>query len=133
MANRMKWQLIDHQAIVEIDDKPVRFDLSKLFMDFVNMDDVQKNVIYYGLKQKLADSCARKSDETLNTEETIDQLNATYARLCDGNWSSPRAVGRKVTPESLLRGIEKLAGEAGNEISDDVREKLLKLFENKSK
>ena len=65
-----------------------RFDITKIFPDFKAYDKVQKNVIVYGLKQKLSDQTARSKDQTLtNTEKAAQLWMKTWELLQTGEWS----------------------------------------------
>jgi len=86
--SNLSWDLVDTKLIVTIlaTKKKLSFDLIKLFPDYAKMNDVQKKVIAYGVKQKLADKCAREKDVKLTPAEMESELSALWDRLVSGIW-----------------------------------------------
>ena len=82
-STRMKWALDGNIAKVQIaEDTSAEFDVSRL-----TDDDVLGNIRFYGVKQKLADSCARRADETLTPAEKKAQMEDVFERLVAGDWN----------------------------------------------
>ena len=97
------------------------FDLSELFDNVEDFNEVQINTVAYGIKQKLADSCARPKELTLTGEERVAQLDAVWARLLEGDWNQ-KGVTRGV-------GIKKSDLELAYEKADDAdKATMRKLF-----
>jgi len=63
------------------------FDLTKVFSDFNKMTEVQKLVIVYGIKQKLADTTARPADEKLTAAERDAAMTKLYGQIVTGTWA----------------------------------------------
>jgi hypothetical protein len=63
------------------------FELVELFPDFTTMADIQKQVIVYGIKQKLMDKGA---SEIADTEGKIVSAKNKFADLVAGKWSGDR-------------------------------------------
>ncbi len=81
--SRMKWKLDGDIAKVQIaDDVSAEFDVSQLVDE-----EVLKNITFYGVKQKLADSTARRKDELLTAVEKKVQMEDVFERLVAGDWN----------------------------------------------
>jgi len=63
------------------------FDLSKLYPNFLEYTDVQKQLIVYGVKQKLADS---GSSEIGSVVGKVQAARDKWQELIDGKWSGTR-------------------------------------------
>jgi len=68
-------------------DLPAKFDLIKLFPDFKEYSDVQKQLVVYGVKQKLSDSGA---NEVANFGGKIKNAKDKWQELLDGKWKGAR-------------------------------------------
>ena len=86
--SNLSWELADSKLTVTVLATKVKltFDLAKIYPGFDKMTDVQKKLIAYGTKQKLADKVAKPSDEKLTPAEMKLELDALWKRLCDGVW-----------------------------------------------
>lgn len=62
------------------------FDVSKIYANFDEMNDIQKQIIVYGSKQKLADCGASVS----TAEEKSEKAKAKWIELLDGKWIGER-------------------------------------------
>lgn len=77
-------------------DPIFRCDLTKLFPDFNDLNEVQQMVVEYGVKQKLSDSCARSKEQKLSRSELTAQLKETWDMIVNGEWI------KKVVPKTPL-------------------------------
>jgi hypothetical protein len=110
MKRTMKWSLEEGSLIathLDEEDYYSRFDLDMLFPDFDTMTEVQQMLIAYGVKQKLADSCARSKEVSLNAFERHTQMNEVWHTLLTGKW---KEAGKG--KESLQKKISKAEAEA---------------------
>lgn len=111
-----------------VKDPLVRYNIKDLFKDWDTFVKVQKNVIEYGIKQKLADSTARPSDSKLSKKEVVKQLDETWALLKSGKWNKKRVaatplehaqkekeelqeVMKKTIEAAMTQGLDKKAAE----------------------
>jgi hypothetical protein len=88
MAERsMSWALVEETGILTVThkdvspEKAVDFDLCLIFEDFKELEHVQKQVIAYGVKQRLSDKTAKNSDEKLTVNERIVTMSNIWNRL----------------------------------------------------
>jgi hypothetical protein len=88
MAERsMSWALVEETGILTVThkdvnpEKAVDFDLNLIFEDFKELEHVQKQVIAYGVKQRLSDKTAKNSDEKLTVNERIVTMSNIWNRL----------------------------------------------------
>ena len=86
--SNLSWDLADSKLTVTVLATKVKltFDLAKIYPGFDKMTDVQKKLIAYGTKQKLADKVAKPTDEKLTPAEMQAELKALWDRLVDGVW-----------------------------------------------
>ena len=86
--SNLSWDVAGTALVVTIlaSKKKLTFDLAKIFPDYAKMTDVQRKIVAYGAKQKLADKCAKPSDEKLTPVEMEAELKALWNRLVDGVW-----------------------------------------------
>ena len=112
MAKAMQWELIKGMLEVAHNDGDFKqsFDLTRMFGDFVELDTVQRHIIGYGVKQKLADSCAKKLDEKLTAEERRDTMTAVWDRLIAGEWNT-KGISRQTVKKRIDEGVEKASPE----------------------
>ncbi len=115
--------IIGSEMVVEIlaIKEKLTFDLEDLFPGFMDLDQVQMRCVANGVKQKLADDLARKSDEKLTPVEMKAELQALWDRLVSGYWFKPPS--EKVA--------EKLAREAEAKKAKEVIEKAEKATDPK--
>jgi hypothetical protein len=85
------------------------FDLIKLFPDFNDLTDVQKQVIAYGTKQKLSDKGA---NEVANLGGKVTNAKAIWAILLEGKWSGERMNSTGAAENKKILGIAKEAAKA---------------------
>ena len=90
---------------------PVEFDLTKLFPDFANFTDVQKQLVAYGVKQKLSDTGASKVGDFGGK---IKVAKTRWADLLAGKWQGERV---NATGATAARTIAKKIKEASNVVS----------------
>ena len=86
--SNLSWDLVGSKLIVTILASKVKlsFDMADIFKGFDTMTGVQKSLIAYGAKQKLADKVAKPTDEKLTPAEMQVELKALWKRLVDGIW-----------------------------------------------
>ena len=91
MSNaKRKWTLVDGTLVLTIGEASENYDLTRLFPDFMELDNVQRQVIVYGIKQKLADTLAGKSaKDGFSIGEQFVAVETLYQRLCDGHFTLP--------------------------------------------
>ena len=110
---KSKWSLVKGiLAVLMPEGNSGSWDLTKLFPLFLEMTETQQEVIAYGVKQKLADSCARNSDTKLTEAESIAQMEKTWEMLLSGKFTSGTrgtgiSVAAKVEKAVAAQGIEK--------------------------
>ena len=107
----MDWTFTD-EGVMSVEHKDVEpskvvdFDITDIFPDFKDLDAIQKNVVVYGLKQKLADSVAANADVKYTVNERIVTMSNTWSRLKDGIWTQkggPRDSIQKRINENLSK------------------------------
>ena len=88
MADRtMSWALVEATGILTVThkdvtpDKEVDFDLNLIFEDFKDLEPVQKQIIAYGVKQRLSDKTAKNTDEKLTVNERIVTMSNIWNRM----------------------------------------------------
>ena len=86
--SNLSWDVAGTALVVTImaTKKKLSFDLAKIYPDYAKMTDVQRKLVAYGAKQKLADKCAKPTDEKLTPTEMEAELKALWNRLVDGVW-----------------------------------------------
>jgi hypothetical protein len=130
MAERsMSWALIEETGILTVThkdvspEKAVDFDLNLIFEDFKELEHVQKQVIAYGVKQRLSDKTAKNSDEKLTVNERIVTMSNIWNRLSvDRIFKS--AVGDKNT---LSKKLESGIAEGKIPVTPELLEALRKM------
>ena len=99
----MKWKLIEAVlTCTHLDDKDRidKFDLSLIFPDFMQFDKVQMYISEYGVKQRLADRCARPADMKLTAKERTSEMKELWELWMTGEVkteSSDRKAGIKAS------------------------------------
>jgi hypothetical protein len=63
------------------------FELTQLFPDFATSTDIQKQIVVYGIKQKLMDTGA---SELADVDGKTTRAKAKFAELLEGKWSGDR-------------------------------------------
>ena len=81
---KVSQKLEDPKATAEI---LAEFDLTKLYPDFAKFGDVQKQVIVYGVKQKLADVGA---SNIADVNGKVIEAKKTWDELLAGKWKGER-------------------------------------------
>ena len=82
------------------------FDLTKIFPDFVAMNEVQKHFTVYGMKQVLADAGASVKDAAGKAEKA----KAKFQLALDGKLHGPRANGTaKAEDKKLVDSVKTAA------------------------
>lgn len=96
----------------EYDDPQVEdlhLNMTDLFPDFLDMDEVECNVILNGVKQKIADTIARSKEEALTEAEKREAQLTLWERLTkDREWNLPKVGGTRgpsVTLTNLIPAI----------------------------
>ena len=96
---KAKWTLVSEYAVwTGVSKLVVKFDLTMLFPDFMELTTVQQMTVYYGVKQKLADSIAGIGKDATDTMRSEDMV-LTYERLTDPEdprWNAEKSVGVKL-------------------------------------
>lgn len=82
---KMQKSLEDPKATAEIIGE---FDLSELFPEFTEMNDVQKQVVAYGVKQRLSDKGA---DAIGDLPGKVTAAKARFQEMLNGKWTGERA------------------------------------------
>jgi len=83
------------------------FDLIELFKDFAEYTDVQKQLVVYGVKQKLADAGA---SEIADYDSKIAKAKAKWAELLEGKWTGSRVNATGAAENrKLLNNIKETA------------------------
>jgi hypothetical protein len=130
MAERsMSWALVEETGVLTVThkdvspEKAVDFDLNLIFEDFKELEHVQKQVIAYGVKQRLSDKTAKNSDEKLTVNERIVTMSNIWNRLSvDRIFKS--AVGDKNT---LSKKLESGIAEGKIPVTPELLEALRKM------
>ena len=114
MAKRLiDWQLVGSELVMgkyQGSEVPAlelkRFDIEKIYPDFSKMTEVQKHLVIYGLKQKLAD-CG--SSEKV-AEEKVKLAEAKFNDLVEGRLTSVQANGTGAkAAKTLVSNMRKAA------------------------
>ena len=93
-------------------DRLDTFDMVELFDNFNKLEEVQQLTIVNGVKQKLADSCARSKDEKLTPAERTEQMAKIWKRMVvDRKWTTKREVTQKIaTNKVIVEGLKAKIG-----------------------
>lgn len=107
MAKQMSWTQSKTTLTVEhLDgDFEQSFNMADMFEDFEEFNEVQRNVIGYGIKQKLADSCAKSSDEKLTAKEREATMETVWERLVAGEWNA-KGDSRQTVKKKVDNAVE---------------------------
>ena len=103
MATRlMKWAIEGNELTVEHTDveELQSFDMTDIFENYEELTAIQQKTIINGIKQKLADSCAREKNIKLTGQERLDRMNKVYGNILDGHWNikgETNTLKKKVT------------------------------------
>ncbi len=114
MATRlMKWAVEGNDLTVEHTDveEIQTFDMTDLFELYEDFTPIQQKIIINGVKQKLADSCAREKNIKLTGQERVDRMNKVYGNILDGNWNikgEANTLKKKVTEAQETATAEEL-------------------------
>lgn len=106
--------------------KAQTFDITKLFPDYSELDEIQQKLVVYGLKQKLADSVAAEKKLELTCNERIVTLDGIFARLLDGVWSQKGGGVRNTLKKQMQEGMDSLDDETKAAIPEAVAEMMKK-------
>jgi hypothetical protein len=107
----MGWSMVEDTGILTVThkdvtpNKAVDFDLKLLFEDFVELEQVQKQVIAYGVKQRLSDKTAKNSDEKLTVNERIVTMSNIWNRLSVDRVFKAAAGDKNTLGKKLAEGI----------------------------
>ena len=107
-------------------DKTQDCPLVDLFEDFAELDFIQKNLIAYGAKQKLADSVASEKKLELTANERIVTMDGIWARLKEGVWSQKGGGVRNTLKKQLQEGMDSISAEEKAAIPEAVAEMMKK-------
>jgi len=120
---RIKWILLPEGMLsVGFDNEMLdTYDLKKIYPTFEEMNEVQKGLIVYGVKQNLSDKTAGMGDYTL--AEKVKVMTARYNDLVNKIWKTP--VKEKV---SVKKKAEELAKSNSLTIQDVELLKKLGLY-----
>ena len=91
--------LEDPKATAEIQ---AEFDLTKLFAGFAEMTDVQKQLVVYGVKQKLMDTGA---SEIGDVQGKVSKARSKWAELLEGKWTGDRVNATGAVENKRVKGI----------------------------
>jgi hypothetical protein len=112
MAERsMSWALVEETGILTVThkdvspEKAVDFDLNLIFEDFKELEHVQKQVIAYGVKQRLSDKTAKNSDEKLTVNERIVTMSNIWNRLSVDRIFKSATGDKNTLGKKLAEGI----------------------------
>lgn len=86
-----------------------QFDLTRLFPEFLEMTDTQKQLVVYGTKQKLSDSGA---SEVGTPEGKVESAKKQFEDLVAGKWKGERVNATHAAEDRKLLGELKKASEA---------------------
>lgn len=93
---RLTWSLDENslkgpKLVVSCNDERVAdFDLTLLFPNFGEFDEVQKMSVVYGVKQNLSDKTARNKDVSLTLNEKAGVMEERYAFMVNERvWRQP--------------------------------------------
>lgn len=132
MAKRnMTWSIDMETGILtathaDAGDKAQEFDLTKLFEDFTELDFIQRNLIAYGAKQKLADSVASEKKLEMTANERIVTMDGIFARLLEGVWSQKGGGVRNTLKKQMQEGMDAISAEEKAAIPEAVAEMMKK-------
>lgn len=95
------------------------FDLTLLFPTFLDFSEVGMEAAVYGIKQKLADACARPKELKLTQAERKEVIQTTYDRITDPSdpkWNAPKEAGERIS----VKKVEAKASEL--DLTDEQKE-----------
>lgn len=124
-----KWELVkDHAKVTMPDGRSKLFDLKKLFthVEFGKLDSVELETMYYGLKQKLADSLTQLG-KGATTSDKFDKFEDTWDRLCNQREFNTSSKGGG----KLITKAEYMAKAKENNIPEDMAETMWKMARTK--
>ena len=109
MAEKAKWTLSTKGvATCTMPDQTFKkFDITEVVPDFLSRSVVEQFLIFYGLKQKLADRNAKKKDEAYTYEERLANMQAIFDVWKTGKLpvSQKRSHAKVVLNENQLEDI----------------------------
>jgi len=124
-----RWELTkDHAKVTMPDQRSKLFDLKKLFIhvNFEKIDSVELETMFYGVKQKLADSLTQLGKDA-TTQDKFDRFDQTWTRLCNERlFNTGTKAGGKLITKS-----EYMAEAASQGIPEEMAEKLWDLARTK--
>ena len=114
-AKKASWKLLGNIAqYLGIEKVEADYDLSKIFDDYASLTEAQKMVVYYGVKQKLADSIAGIGKGATDSMK-VAEMTETYDRLVAGQWNKASTERAKLITEA-----EFMAQAKANNVPDEM-------------
>ena len=103
---RLTWALNSNDLTVAVGAEQIgRYNLTKLFPNFQEFDEVQQMAVVYGVKQNLSDKTARNKDVSLTLTEKADVMDERYTFMVEKRiWRQPgkEKISLKKRAQDLL-------------------------------
>lgn len=100
-TKKASWKLVGEDAIYA----GVSGNKASYTIDDITDDEVIRQLLYYGVKQKLADSIAGIGKGATD-EAKIAEMTDTFDRLVDGQWNKTVTKSRRVTKAEFMAKAE---------------------------
>ncbi len=100
-AKKASWKLVgDNAEYTGVNDVKGTFDISS-----VTTPEITRQLMYYGVKQKLADSIAGIGKGASDNDK-IAEMEDTFDRLVRGQWNKTVATSKRVTKTEFMAKAE---------------------------
>ena len=127
MATKISWTNVGSTLVAVGKEGKVSFNIDEIFPKLMdNYTDIQRAIIFYGVKQKLADATAKEKDYQLTEQEKFKIMQERFEDLKKGIWT--RKAERK-DAKAILQDAIAGAGLSEKELA--VAQKLLEYLEAK--
>jgi len=123
---KISWVVQEDLLIAKIGDVEAIFAIPEVFPTFGDLQGVPRQLVIYGLKQKLADSTAKGKDYALTAKEKAKIMHEKFDDLKRGIWA--RKAERKSVEDTIR---EAMAGLTPKE--QKIAQKLLEILQKKNK
>jgi hypothetical protein len=102
------------------------FDLTELFVNWTDFDEVERFYAAYGVKQKLSDRCAATKDASYTEEEKVTRMKELFIYTVEKRKlpkSEKSGIARKVTPEKIAGAVKTFTPEQIAELQKQLDER----------
>jgi len=106
-TERIRWIYIEGTLTIRVGKEFLDvYDLHEIYPTIEEMNEVQRMLIVYGVKQNLSDKIANMKDYTL--KEKVKVMGDRYKSLVDGIWKTPakeKTSLKKKAAEIVTAGV----------------------------